>query len=196
MKIITEENTPIFKMEKKEISKDNILTFINECNENKILPILDSENIPEENSETNLKLIVGKTFDNEIINNDKNVLLFCLSENCKKCDFVGDIAENLSENYKDNNELKFTVINIEKNKIRYVNEEDYKNVPSIFLFLKDKKKETIKYNGKFDIKKLSKWMAVKIGWHEWDESVDEVYNNDDDDDDNYKKKYPFLNEDL
>lgn len=37
-------------------------------------------------------------------------------------------------------------------------------------------------------------MAVKIGWHEWDESVDEVYNNDDDD--NYKKKYPFLNEDL
>ena len=169
MKIITEENTPIFKMEKKEISKDNILTFINEC---------------------------GKTFDNEIINNDKNVLLFCLSENCKKCDFVGDIAENLSENYKDNNELKFTVINIEKNKIRYVNEEDYKKVPSIFLFLKNKKNEPIKYNGKFDVKKLSKWIAVKVGWQEWDESVDEVYNNDEDDDNDYKKKYPFLNEDL
>ena len=50
MKIITEENTPIYKMEKKEITKETILTFINECNENKILPILDSENIPEENS--------------------------------------------------------------------------------------------------------------------------------------------------
>ena len=40
-------------------------------------------------------------------------------------------------------------------------------------------------------------MAVKIGWQGWDESV--VYdNNDKDDDDNndYKKKYPFLNEDL
>ncbi len=198
MKIITEENTPIYKMEKKEITKETILTFINECNENKILPILDSENIPEENSETNLKLIVGKNFDKEIIENDKNVLLFCLKENCKKCDLVGDIAENLSENYKDNNELKFTVINIEKNKIRYVNEEDYKKIPSIFLFLKNQKKEPIKYNGKFDIKKLSKWMAVKIGWQEWDESVDEVYDNDKDDDDNndYKKKYPFLNEDL
>ena len=115
---------------------------------------------------------------------------------CKKCDFVGDIAENLSENYKDNNELKFTVINIEKNKIRYVNEEDYKKVPSIFLFLKNKKNEPIKYNGKFDVKKLSKWIAVKVGWQEWDESVDEVYNNDEDDDNDYKKKYPFLNEDL
>ena len=33
----------------------------------------------------------------------------------------------------------------------------------------------IKYNGKFDVKKLSKWIAVKVGWQEWDESVDEVY---------------------
>ncbi len=41
-------------------------------------------------------------------------------------------------------------------------------------------------------------MAVKIDCQEWDEIVDEVYDNDKDDDDNndYKKKYPFLNEDL
>ena len=43
--------------------------------------------------------------------------------------------------------------------------------------------------------KLTKWMAVKMGWQEYDASVDEIVKDEEEDKKEKLKKYPFL-EDL
>ena len=198
LRIITEEDTPIYKLEKfKELTKYLIMKFVNDCNDGKILNALESEDIPEEKyeSETGLRLIYGKTFDKEVIENNKNVLLFGLIPEDEKSEKIGDIADNISSVYKNHSDIDFVIINIAKNKIRYVSEEDLNKPPLIFLYLRDKKDKPIKYLGEINEMKLTKWMAVKMGWQEYDASVDEIVKDEEEDKKEKLKKYPFL-EDL
>ena len=173
------------------------MKFINDCNDGKILNALESEDIPEEKYETDtgLRLIYGKTFDKEVIENKKNVLLFGLIPEDEKSEKIGDIADNISSVYKNHSDIDFVIINIAKNKIRYVSEEDLSKPPLIFLYLRDKKDKPIKYLGEINEMKLTKWMAVKLGWQEYDASVDEIAKDEEEDKKEKLKKYPFL-EDL
>ncbi len=50
LRIITEEDTPIYKLEKGK-TKYSIMKFINDCNNGKILNALESEDLPEEKYE-------------------------------------------------------------------------------------------------------------------------------------------------
>ena len=113
---ITENNIPkIFIVEAEnetpkkyemngEINKENIMNFINNWSEGKLEPYIRSEPIPEKNDNALVKL-VGKNFKKEVIENDKDVLVYFVSPKCTRCQEFEPQLEKLAKKLKKNNKL-------------------------------------------------------------------------------------------
>ena len=83
------------------INKQNILSFIENWEKGKLKPFIRSEDIPK-NNDGDLFILVGNNFREEVIENDKDVLVYFVSPWCKICkDFepkLGDLAKKLKPN--------------------------------------------------------------------------------------------------
>ena len=64
--------------EDKEIKEEKMINFVKKFNEGKLKPILRSENRPKEHPKDNLRMIVAKTFDEEITYNKNQAVVLCL----------------------------------------------------------------------------------------------------------------------
>ena len=69
-----------YKMEG-ELSEDNILKFIDNWENKRLKSYIKSQEVPEKNNEDVL-VVVGKTFEKEVINNDKDVMVLFYSPLC------------------------------------------------------------------------------------------------------------------
>ena len=69
-----------YKMEG-ELNEDNILKFVDDWEKKRLKSYIKSAEIPENNNDDVL-VVVGKTFEKEVINNDKDVMLLFYSPLC------------------------------------------------------------------------------------------------------------------
>ena len=69
-----------YKMED-ELNEDNILKFIDNWKNKKLKSYIKSSEIPENNN-GDVLIVVGKTFEKEVINNDKDVMVLFYSPLC------------------------------------------------------------------------------------------------------------------
>ena len=97
-----ESDSPSKYMMNEEINEKNIINFIDNWSKGNLESFIRSEDIPDNQKENVFKL-VGKTFKKEVLDNDKDVLIFFVSPTCQICkNFEPKLAE-LSKKLQKNN---------------------------------------------------------------------------------------------
>lgn len=82
---------------------------------NKLEPFYKSEKIPEQKK--SVYQIVGKTFESEVININKDILIEFYSSSCQKCQAFAPKLEELALIYKTNSFVRIAKMDITKNDI-------------------------------------------------------------------------------
>ena len=151
------EDTYVYKMEDK-ITKENIIKFIKDINNNKIMPLLATSEPPTQDliDKYKFKIVIGKTYDEEIINDPHNVLVLLHSTYDNNEDF--ETFEKLIEKFKNNTDydLKFVSYDTNTNELRYGGEP--MKVPTVYLYLKKEKDNPSHYYGEFKFEEVEKWI--------------------------------------
>ena len=133
-----------------EINKENILQFVKDWQEKKIKPYYKSEEIPFE-QKGNVYTIVGKTFQQNIIDNDKDVLVKFYSPSCAHCKKLAPVYEELAKKYKSNSKLLIAEFDGTKNEAEDIHIKGY---PPIRFWPAGKKRTPIDFSGERTLKNL------------------------------------------
>ena len=130
----------------KDINVQNILEFIEKWEKNELKRQLKSENKPKINN-GNIFIIVGKTFEKEVINNDKDVILLFYAPWCHHCKELAPIYEDVGKRLKNKNpKLLIAKIDGSENEVESITISVF---PTIMFFPGNKKsKNPIEYRGK------------------------------------------------
>jgi protein disulfide-isomerase A1 len=148
-----------YKMEK-ELNEENIMEFITDWENKKIKPYIKSSDVPKENNE-DVFILVGKTFEKEVINNNKDVIVLFYSPLCKH---LTQNCKELLQNYSDvAKKLKKLNPNLIMAKIDGIENEvesiHISSFPKIKFFPGNKKNQTpIDYDGDNSVNDLIKFI--------------------------------------
>ena len=94
-----------FKYEfKGEINEENLVKFVDDWENKKLKPFLRSEPVPDpEDNDGDVYIVVGKTFKKEVLDNDKDVLMYFYAPWCKHCKEFYPNYEKLARKLKAKN---------------------------------------------------------------------------------------------
>lgn len=135
-----------------EVNDTNILAFINNWEKNNLKPYLKSDELPKINNGP-VFILVGSTFEKEVINNDNDVMVLFHTPSCSHCKKLFPKYEKIAIQLKDKNpKLKFTKIDANTNEIESINITHF---PSIKFYPGNKKdKAPLDYTGEREINEL------------------------------------------
>ena len=144
-----------YKMEE-DLNEKNILKFVDNWENKKIKSYVKSEEIPKDNN-GDVFIIVGNTFEKEVINNKKDVMVLFYSPWCYHCKALLPKYEEVAKTLKDKNtNLLLTKINAIENEIESI--DDY-GFPKIKFYPGNKKdKRPIDYNGDKSVEDIIKFI--------------------------------------
>merc|ERR1712088_1291819 len=101
MRVINmEKNMAKFAPEKSDLSAEGVKAFVNGVLDGSIKRHLKSEEVPD-NSENAVKVIVGKNFNDLVLDPTKNVFVEFYAPWCGHCKSLAPVWEELGEKYKD-----------------------------------------------------------------------------------------------
>ena len=151
----TGKYTKKYKMEE-DINEKNILKFVDNWENKKIKSYVKSEDIPKDNN-GDVFIIVGNTFEKEVINNKKDVMVLFYSPWCYHCKALLPKYEEVAKTLKNKNtNLLLTKINAIENEIESI--DDY-GFPKIKFYPGNKKdKPPIDYNGDKSVEDIIKFI--------------------------------------
>jgi protein disulfide-isomerase A1 len=144
-----------YKMEGDIVDK-NILSFIEGWEKGTLKIYLKSQEEPEINNLT-LYQVVGKTYQKEVIDNDKDVMIVFYAIWCPHCNEFLPTFKELAKKLKEKNpKILFARIDGSKNDVESVK---YTGLPAIFFYPGNKKdQEPLKYDGDRTIKDMIKFI--------------------------------------
>ncbi|KAK7335937.1 hypothetical protein VNO80_28083 [Phaseolus coccineus] len=142
-------------------TQSNIEDFCNNLVQGSLSPYFKSQPIPD-NTEASVHVIVGKTFDVEILSSKKDVLLEVFTPWCINCEATSKQVEKLAKHYKGSSNLIFARIDASANEHPNLQVNDY---PTLLLYRADDKANPIKLSTKSSLKELAgsinKYLKVK-----------------------------------
>ena len=100
--IDAESENPIKYEMEEDINEKNILEFITKWSQGELTPFLRSEEIPKKNN-GDLFVLVGKNFREEVLNNNKDVLIYFTSPRCRICNEFKPKLKGLARKLKGKN---------------------------------------------------------------------------------------------
>ena len=129
-----------------EISVENILNFIEKWEKDQLKRQLKSENEPKLNN-GNVFNVVGKTFEKEVIKNDKDVMLLFYAPWCTHCKELSPKYEEVAKKLRNNNpKLLIARIDGSQNDVENISISGF---PTIMFFPGNRKdKNPIEYKGR------------------------------------------------
>ena len=113
------------------INEENIMIFINKWSKGKLTPYIRSEPIPDNENKNVIKL-VGKNFKKEVLENDKDVLVYFVSPKCKRCQEFEPELEKLAIKLKQNNN-KIVIATMDAT-LNDIDELQFHYFPTIMLY--------------------------------------------------------------
>ena len=164
-------DNPIKYRTEEKISEENLIKFVENWENKKIKPFMRTEPIPEEN-DGDVFVVVGQTYKKEVLDNDKDVVMYFFAPWCEHCKEFYPKYEKLARKLKDKNpHLLMAKMDATENDI-----EDFpiNKYPTIKFYPGNaKNKEPIHFNNRqtiFDLLKLIKDKAFhKINDEDYDE---------------------------
>lgn len=151
----------------KELNEEIIFNFINEYNSGIIKRDIKSEIIPKHHPKKNLRMVVGKTFNKEILNNyNKTIILILLNLNLENLHIIEDQIESLSIKFgKYNDTIIFNFLDSELNEMQDMPKYDIFKKPYYRYYYRNKTKGFIDFKGKnvLDQSEIEDWIIYHYG---------------------------------
>ena len=151
-----------------EINEKNILKFVEDWENKKLKPHLKTAEEPKENN-GDVFVVVGKTFQKEVIDNDKDVMLLFYAPWCGHCKALHPKYEEVAKKLKEKNpKLRLAKIDATENEVESVSISGF---PTVKFYPGDKKdKAPLDYNGDRSVEDIIKFIktnaATKIVYEE------------------------------
>ena len=159
-----------------EINEKNLIKFIDKWSKGELKPFIRSEKIPKNNND-DLFTLVGYNFNEEVLENDKDVLIYFVSPWCKICqEFAPKLTELARKLKAKNPKLLFAIMDGTLNDI-----EGYQihNFPTFKFYPGNAKdKEPLSFHTRKNITKLYKFIKRKSFHKIIDDEENEDKNSD------------------
>jgi protein disulfide-isomerase A1 len=140
----------------KEITHDNIASFVDDFSAGKIEPSLKSEPIPE-TQEGPVTVVVGKTYEEIVLDDSKDVLIEFYAPWCGHCKALAPKYEELAALYV-NSDFKDKVIIAKVDATANDVPDEIRGFPTIKLYPAGAKGEPVNYNGSRTVEDLIKFI--------------------------------------
>ena len=121
-----------------KINEANILNFVKDWESNKLKRYYKSAEPPKENN-GDVFIVTGNTFEKEVINNEKDVMLFFYAPWCSHCQALKPNYEEAARLLKRNKDLIMAKIDTTENEVESV---ELEGLPTVKFYPGKKKNET------------------------------------------------------
>ena len=163
------EETIMYRYSGSEINEESIKSFIHNWQQGSLQRYYTSEPIPKENPGPIYK-VVGKTFRQEVIDNDLSVIVKYYAPWCEYSKMIEPIYKKLAESMRDDKNVKFCEIDATKNDIEGFPAEGY---PTIKFFPAKDKEDPIVYDGDLTEDALTKFVKERTNPNSKSEQEDD-----------------------
>jgi protein disulfide isomerase len=151
----------VFAMEGTEATPAAIKQFIEDFNGKKLKVKVKSEPTPPTNKAGEVGVVVGSTFESEVMDNDKDIFIEFYAPWCGHCKALVPKYEELAkETAADFDTLSIVKFDLTNNDLpgEYKNVFEVSGFPTIFFVPKGKKTSPIKYEGDREAAAMKKWI--------------------------------------
>ena len=150
----------IYQMKEIEKNNDTIISFVQSYVKGEIKSNLKSESIPLRQPKNNIRIIVGKNFNQEILDrNNASFLLGFYSYDCQKCQSIEQILLDLSYKFENDTNIVFGITDFMANEIPNINSTELLLDPFVRYYYKDKSKGYEDYKGNFTLDDIKDWFS-------------------------------------
>ena len=142
---------------KGEIKLETLVSFLESFKAGKIEKYMKTEDIPNANEGPVYK-VVGRNFQSEVIDNNKDVLVKFYAEWCGHCKKLAPIYKTVAETLKENEMIKLVEIDATKNDVEGISVHSF---PTVYLYQAGKKKTPLKFEGDRTEEGITKFLQEK-----------------------------------
>ncbi|QDZ20101.1 protein disulfide-isomerase [Chloropicon primus] len=138
-----------------KMTSDAIKNFVDENIAGKGVPYKKSEPVPEEPMDGDVAVVVGKNFDDVVMDHTSDVLLEVYAHWCGFCQKFAPTYSKLGKRFKKVSSVTVAKMDGSLNEVEGLKIE---NFPTLFLYKANDKGKPLKYEGEKDVKSLTQWM--------------------------------------
>lgn len=137
-----------------EYTVENLKEFVGKAEAKELAPFLKSHPIPETNDEP-VKILVGKTFKEIVIDNEKEVLVKFYAPWCGHCKTLAPEFDKAAAQLANNPNIVLAKVDSTGNEVAGVSVQGY---PTLKWWRKDKSQGPIDYNGGRNAEGIINWI--------------------------------------
>lgn len=139
------------------LTLDGVKEFVRDFKSGSLQPFLKSEPVPAENNEP-VKVLVGKNFNELVLDNDNDVLVEFYAPWCGHCKKLAPIWDELAADLKDVKGLTIAKMDATANEVDGVEIRGY---PTIKFYPKGQKSAPVDYDGGRELDGFKTWLKEK-----------------------------------
>ena len=141
----------------KNLKISDVDAFAKDFTEGKLVPYLKSEPVPETPEENGVKIVVGSTFQDEVVDSDKDVFVAVYAPWCGHCKHLLPVWEELAEKNKDKKD-SLVIAKVDGTENDLPKEFYFTGFPTIFWVEAGKGAKPFTYNGERTVEAFEKFI--------------------------------------
>jgi len=145
----------------KEFSVENLKEFINDFVAGKIKPYIKSQPVPQQNDA--VKIVVGETFNDIVMDPTKDVLFEMYAPWCGHCKNLEPVYKELAEKLKDNSNIVIAKMDATANDVSN-GKYQASGFPTIFYAPAKNKENPITFSGERTVKGFTDFLKEKSSY--------------------------------